>query len=68
MYQTGLPAEIGPQVTIDLFICNGLLPKLMDNVFDTGEGERFNISPALLELCDWKPARFGGKTSMTGRP
>ena len=40
MYQTGLPAEIGPQVTIDLFICNGLLPKLMDNVFDTGEGSQ----------------------------
>jgi hypothetical protein len=32
MYQAGRPAEIGPQVTMNLLICNGLLLKFMDKL------------------------------------
>jgi hypothetical protein len=32
MYQAGRPAEIGSQVTMNLLICNGLMPKLMDSL------------------------------------
>jgi hypothetical protein len=78
MCQAGQPAETGTQVTMNLFICNVILPKASGYVYDTGFGEEFNVFLALAmsvwthRVVPWvcfpfQPTRLGLEIDRYGR-